>query len=191
MSTFDPHQPKYKFDLLRELPRRSRAPGWWRFNDAPPSAGVYRLEHQPSGYLYVGSSINLRARREQWVHVFAALYAKDRPRRRSLFGAMSDRFQEVARALDFDGWSFALACRVPNDVPLRRLFEAEEAEIQRALSLSPALLLNDHRRVSYSPASLQGGLDELIGDRLARAHQHRLAKPRGFGSDALQADAFL
>lgn len=145
------------------IPPRPLGAGWCAcFADLPPYSGVYRLEHAPSGYVYVGASAHVERRRRSWRFALGRVsdpaYA-DRP---AVFFNMTRRFHDVARELPRDGWSFVLVERFDQGTPYSVVADAEEAEISRLFALSPGRLLNVSRHAGASMRRPRVGIDAWL-----------------------------
>lgn len=84
------------------------------------SAGVYRLEHEPTGRFYIGSSMRLEKRRREWE--LRLIAASERGRRNSMTVGMFD----FARETTVEQWCFVVLRRF--DVIDRASLVAAELE---------------------------------------------------------------
>lgn len=117
----------------------------WALNDveATGRAGVYRLEHHPSGYVYAGSSTRLWSRMCHWRMRLRRLHHPAVAGKPPSFFRMSPKFHAVARGLSLSGWSFVVVERIDLfRASLVDLHSAELREIHRLDALAPDLLLN-------------------------------------------------
>jgi len=135
----------------------------------PEPAGVYRLEHQPSGYVYVGSTTRLNSRKAQWRANFRHLRDADAASREPRYFRMSPRFHAIARGLSLSGWSFVVVELVDlEQASVADLHAAELAEIGRLNAASPELLLNvikTTRPPSYLQSRFKGAGARLVSIR--------------------------
>lgn len=159
-------------------------------------AVVYRVEHSPSGYVYVGSSNKFSDRpflRMLSLHRFSLRpdYYRALPEPWKVLG-WSRRFFDVASMLSYEGWRQVEVRHFPAGSLLIDVADAEAAEIQRCVGVDPSLVLN---------VQLQGGVPRYLHASYERVEDHTLfgiegarSVPASFSSSApvaVQADLFL
>lgn len=106
------------------------------------SVGVYYFLHPASGYVYVGSSMDLEGREAYWR---AALLVVSRGRLPSGYPwpvKPSRRFRSAVEEVGLSGWRFVVRWRLAPDVSPDLLWRVECDEIQVAMDEPGWRLLN-------------------------------------------------
>lgn len=163
-----------------------------RVVDAQQFAGVYRVEHSPSGYVYVGSSSKIddrTATRMQSLHRFSLRpdYYLGLAQPWKALG-WSRKFFNVASALPYEGWSRHWIAKFLPGTPLLDVDAAELAEIQRLLAVSPELVLNDRVKGSV-PRYLHASYVPSVHFRFVGTKAHEPSAPHTFPTPAAPAAA--
>ncbi len=110
------------------------------------TGGVYRLEHRPSGHVYIGSSSKIDDRHATRMQSLRRFYSRPdyysrQPEPWRMLG-WSQRFYNAVRLLSADGWHHVWLQEFLPGTPLLDIDAAELAEIQRCHEAAPSLLLN-------------------------------------------------
>jgi hypothetical protein len=96
----------------------------------PSVAGLYALYHSPTRRIYIGKSVDLQRRFQEWRGVLV-----------SGLGMKSFIMRTVIGETTIDDWDFKIAQLMPGATE-QELTEAEQAFIQRAIERSPGQVLN-------------------------------------------------
>lgn len=136
----------------------------YQMSSPPPSPGIYALHNQKTGKLYIGRSINLRRRYQEW--------------RATLSSGLGVKNYLMLEALDEicpEDWTFNVLLNLPNatDTDLARY---EDRAIQKVHHLRPKAVLNatlpatrerKHHEVPKSVVLGEGGVPVSYKDAAA------------------------
>lgn len=105
------------------------------------SAGVYRLEHVPTGRFYIGSSMRVESRCVDWLRALVPLCAGTGLEYWRRHG-VNRRFEAAVAGTVPGDWVFVVVERHPEGVARSGLLRAELAHIARSVRDFPDLCLN-------------------------------------------------
>lgn len=96
----------------------------------PPHAGIYVLRNTSTGELYVGQTVNLRRRYQEWRGVFA-----------TALKASNLRILEIIQNSNLNDWVFGVLYEAPGADP-KSLDEMEAKAINKLHTVNPDKVLN-------------------------------------------------
>lgn len=105
------------------------------------AAGVYRLEHVPTGRFYIGSSMRVESRCVDWLRALVPLSEGVNLEYWRRHG-VSRRFEAAVVGTVPSEWAFVIVERHPEGVARSALLRAELAHIARSVRDFPDLCLN-------------------------------------------------
>lgn len=102
----------------------------YQFNTPPAVPGIYVVRHKPSDRLYIGRSLDLARRYQEWKTVF-----------RSHLGVKSSEILKLLEGSTPEDWEFGIIAELPGATD-DTLADYEERAVTRVGNKSPARLLN-------------------------------------------------